>query len=246
MADLATLDHFIFNSDFPADMITYFKTDNFTIPARGTGTKTYSHSLGYIPLCFGTWATKEDFSDSRPISDGYFSFTLSSTNNQVKLAYDFSEKTTQTTVYIRIYGFPPAEYTGECPATAQSSKPLIFNTDENYSPLIFEGTFTTKSISQPSEMVTLEYNITTFYQKQIAEGNAMTIYHKLPYRPNVMLWGEQNGETKLAASAVFDYWGGWYSNSYPDCNFGDGDLFVNLGDGYPGSPIIKTHIRIYA
>jgi hypothetical protein len=246
MANIASLDHFIFNSDFPADMITYFKTDNFSIPARGTGTKTYSHSLGYIPLCFGVWATSEDFSDSRPISDGYFNFVISATDSQVKLAYDFSEVTSATTVYVRLYGFPPAEYTGYCPATAQSSKSLIFNTDDNYSPLIFEGTFTTKSITQPSESVSLEYNITTFYQKQIDTGNSLTVYHKLPYRPYVMLWGEQNGETKLAAGATFDYWGGWYSQTFPDCSYGDGDVFINLGDGYEGSPIIKTHIRIYA
>lgn len=247
MADIATLDHFVFNSDFPADMITYFHTDHFTVPARGTGTKTYSHALGYIPLCFGTWATKEDFSDSRPISDGWFNMTLSATSSQVKLAYDFSAITSATNVYVRIYGFPPATYNGECPATAQSSKPLIFNTDENYAPLIFEGTFTTKSISDPSEMVNLEYNITTFYQKQIETGNSLTVYHKLPYRPSVMLWGEQNGEVKLAASAAFDYWSGWYSQSYPDASYGknDNSVFVNLGDGYPGSPIIKTHIRIY-
>ena len=246
MSGLETLDRFIFNSDFPADMITYFKTDSFTIPSGGTGTKTYNHALGYIPLCFGTWATTEDFSDSRPLSDGYFGLVVSATSSQVKLTYDFSAKTSSTTVYVRIYGFPPATWTGFCPATAQSSKPLIFNTDENYSPLIFEGTFTTKSISQPSDMVNLEYNITNFYQKQTGTANSLTIYHKLPYRPHVMLWGEQNGEAKLASSATFDYWGGWYSTSYPDCNFGDGDVFFNLGEGYSGDPIITSHIRIYA
>lgn len=247
MTNIERLDRFIFNSDFPADMITYFHTDHFTVPAGGSGTKSYSHSLGYIPLCFGVWATNESFSDSRPISDGWFNIVLSATSSAVKLSYDFSETTSSTNVYVRIYGFPPAEYTGECPATAQSSTPLILSTDENYSPLIFEGTFTTKSPnSQSSDMVDLSYNITNFCQKQIATGNSLTIYHKLPYRPRVMLWGEQNGETKLAASATFDYWSGWYSNSYPDCSFGSGDVFVNLGAGYSGDPIVKTHIRIYA
>ena len=118
---IATLDRFIFNSDFPADMITYFRTDNFTVTAGSTGGKTYNHALGYIPLCFGVWATKEDFSDSRPISDGWFSFTLSSTISAVTLMWDFSDVTDDTTVYVRIYGYPPAEWTGECPATAQSS-----------------------------------------------------------------------------------------------------------------------------
>ena len=247
MGKIATLDHFIFNSDFPADMITYYEVDSFTIPAGGSGTRTYSHALGYIPLCFGTWATQQDFSDSRPLSDGYFNLTISATSSQVKLTYDFSTTTSSTTVYVRMYGFPPAEYTGECPATAQSSTPLIFSTDENYSPLIFEGTFTTKSgNTQPSDMVSLEYAVTDFYQKHIETANTLTVYHGLPYKPHVMLWGEENGETKPVAAATFDYWGGWYSMSYPDASFGSNDVFVNLGTGYSGDPIIKTHIRIYA
>lgn len=246
MSRLATLDHFIFTSDFPADMITYFKTDNFTIPAGGSGTKTYSHALGYIPLCFGVWATKQDFSDSRPISEGWFNMRVSSTSSQVKLTYDFSDITSATTVYVRIYGFPPSTYTGECPATAQSSTPLILSTDESYSPLIFEGAYTTKTNSSPSTMKNVEISITENYQKLTDTANSLTVYHSLPYMPRVMVWGEQNGECQQAQGATFDYWGGWYSNSYPDCSFGSNNVFFNFGMGYSGDPIITTHIRIYA
>lgn len=246
MSRLATLDHFIFTSDFPADMITYFKTDNFTIPARGTGTKTYSHSLGYIPLCFGVWATQQDFSDSRPISDGWFNMRVSSTSSQVKLTYDFSDITSATTVYVRIYGFPPSTYTGECPATAQSSTPLILSTDENYSPLIFEGAYTTKTNSDPSTMKNVEISITDNYQKLTDTANTLRVYHSLPYMPRVMLWGEQNGECQQPSGATFDYWGGATSNNYPDCIYYDNNIFINLGMGYPGEDIKTTHIRVYA
>lgn len=246
MSRLATLDHFIFTSDFPADMITYFTTDNFTVPAGGSGTRTYSHALGYIPLCFGVWATQPDFSDSRPISDGFFTMTVRATMTQVKLQYSFYDATTATNVYVRIYGFPPSTYTGECPATAQSSTPLILNTDESYSPLIFEGAFATKRNEDPSTMKELVVSITENYQKLIDTGNYLTIYHSLPYRPRVMLWGEKEGDCVLSAAAEFDYWGGMATNTYPNCWYGDNYISVDLGMGYPSEPEIKTHIRIYA
>ena len=246
MSRLATIDHFIFDSDFPADMITYYKTDSFTIPANGAGTKTYNHSLGYAPLCFGVWATAQDFSNSRPLSDGYFNMIVGSTTSQVKLEYDFSTKNTPTNIYLRIYGYPPSTYTGFCPATAQSSKPLILNTDDSYSPLIFEGAFTTKTNSSASTLKMVEYNVTDFCQKQTDTANHLTIYHSLPYRPRVMLWGTINGTTKPASSATFDYWGGAATVRYPSCSFYDGEIDIPLGSGYSGEDIITTHVRVYA
>lgn len=243
---LATLDRFIFNSDFPADMITYKMSTDFTIPAGATGTQTVSHSLGYIPLCFGVWATNPDFSDSCPLSDGWFALQVSSTISEIKLFYDFSTKTEDTHVYVRVYGFPPSTYNGETPATARGSSPLIFDTDLNYAPLLFEGAFTTKSISDISEQVNAEYNIKNGYMKQTGEANTLTLYYDLPNMPNIMLWAEQNGEVKQAAGATFDYWGGWYSLEYPDARFYNNSVFINLGAGWEYDPIITTHIRLYA
>lgn len=246
MANVGTLDRFIFNSDFPADMITYKMSAEFDIPAGAAGTQTFSHSLGYIPLCFGIWAKNADFSDAVPLSDGWFGIQVSSTNSQIKLKYDFSTQTSATHVYVRVYGFAPSTYVGDTPSTARSSSALILNTDLNYSPLLFEGAFTTHSISDISQQINLEYNVKTGYIKKVEEGNSLTIYHDLPHRPNVMFWAEQNGEVKQPSGATFDYWGGWYSISYPDVSFNDDSVFVNLGDGWSGSPIITTHIRVYA
>lgn len=246
MPNIATLDRFIFNSDFPADMITFYMAQDFTINAGTTGTKTFAHNQLYTPLCFGVWATKEDFSDSRPISDGWFGLQVKSNSTNVIITYDFSTQTSNTHVYLRIYGYTPCTYTGVSQPTSRRSSPLIFDTRLDYAPLLFEGAFTTKAISSYDEQVNLEYNIKNGYMKQVGEGNSLTLYHDLAYMPNIMVWAEQNGEIRQASGAVFDYYAGWYSQSYPEVNYGSNSVFVNLGAGWSGDPIITTHVRLYA
>lgn len=247
MSDLATLHHFSFNSDFPADMISYYKRWDFSIPAGGSGTKSYNHNLPYKPLVFGVWADNAAFTNSRPCSDGWFGITLYSDATKIYAYYDFSTKASATNVKMRVYAYAPTTHTSYVQASADSSTPLIFDTDEDYAPLIFEGCFTTKVMSSASDHVSKAYNVKNGYQNHTETCNGVSIIHDLPTRPNVMLWAEDStGKCAQSGQATYDYYGGWHSQTYPNVSFNSNSVELIVGDVYQQSDVIKAHIRVYA
>lgn len=247
MPDLSTLHHFKFNSDFPADMISYYKRWNFTIPANGAGTVSYNHNLPYTPLVFGVWADNDAFTNSKPCSDGWFGIALSADSTKIYAQYDMSTKSSATNVKMRVYGYTPTTYTKYTPASADSSTPLILSTDEEYAPLIFEGCFTSKIVTSASQNTEKAYNVKNGYQKHTETCNTVSIYHNLPTLPNVMLWGEgTDGKIKQVGEATYDYYGGWHNQIYPNVSYGNNAVFLGVGFPYQQSEVVKAHIRVYA
>lgn len=249
MSDLATLHHFKFNSDFPADMISYYHRWDFSVPAYGAGTVSYNHNLPYTPLVFGVWSNNDAFTNSRPCSEGWFGINIYADATKIYAQYDLSTKSTATNVKMRVYGYTPSTYTKYTPASSDSSTPLILSSDENYAPLIFEGCFTSKIIQSGQPSTSLGFNIKNGYQKQTGVCNEVDIYHDLPKLPSVMLWGENpsTGVIKAVGMATYDYYSGWRSNvNDMGVKYADGLLILSVGVPYQQSEVQRAHIRIYA
>lgn len=246
MSDLATLHHFKFNSDFPADMISYYKTYSFNIPANGSGTKSFNHNLPYTPLTFGVWSRYENFSDSRPCGDGIYGMVLRADATKIYIDYDLSTYSSALTAYLRIYAYAPATYTGYCPQNIDSSTNLILSSDEDYAPLIFEGCFTGKIVQSASQHTDKSYNVKNGYQKHIETCNYVYVYNDLPALPNVMMWREQNGMVQQSGRATFDYYSGWQNMTYPNVSIENKLVTLTLGLPYQQSEVVKAHMRIYA
>ena len=132
---MGSLQHFIFNSDYPVEKITYFHEAEATIKA---GQETFKlvipHSLGYTPLVFGVWSDTQDFAQTQSIGSGNIldSPYIYAYEDRIEIritgieGYQIVGKDTK--YFFRIYAFSPDDYVCECETTQQSSKPLIMNT----------------------------------------------------------------------------------------------------------------------
>ena len=237
------LDKFLLNSDYPLDQIVYFTSFQVTVSSGSTTiNKTIPHSLGFKPLLFGVYAKKADFSDSVGMSDGIFSVIARGYDDHIEVfGGDF---TAGTKVYVRLYGFAPANYNGFCTATARSSKPLIISTDYEYAPLIFEAAVTCSSYDDDDPYITENYNVNRGYLSIVTKAASVTVEHDLGYKPSVMMWSENNGYTQLSFSAEFEMEAGWYSSQIPNATITDKDFSVITGPASTAGPIV--HIRAYA
>lgn len=236
------LDRFLLNSDYPLDQIVYYSAFETTASSGGTINKTIPHGLGFKPLLFGVYATKPDFSDSLGISDGIFSVIARGYDDHIEvIAGNFSAG---AKVYVRLYGFAPASYTGFCRATSTSSKPLIISTDYEYAPLIFEAEVTCSSYDDEDPYITKDYDVRRGFLREVTKAAAINVKHDLGYKPSVMTWSETNGYTQLAFSAEFEMEAGWYSSQIPNTVITNTDFNVSTGPASTGGS--KIHIRAYA
>ena len=53
--------NFLINTDYPLDMIIYYKFYELTTNGSSSQTVTIPHGLGFTPLLFGVWSTTPDF-----------------------------------------------------------------------------------------------------------------------------------------------------------------------------------------
>lgn len=234
------LNSFLLNSDYPFDQIVFYASFSVVAASDGSVNKTISHSLGFKPLIFGVCATKSDFSDSVGLGEGVFSARARGYSNRVVVSDGGFNA--GSTIYIRLYGFAPTNFTGQVPATSRSSKPLLLNTDYEYAPLIFEAAITCATSS--GSTLDKIYNVNKGYLSVVTTAATVSVEHDLGYKPSVMTWLEADGYTQLASSAEFDLDLGWISTAIPTVNINNNDFFVETGPLESRGPIV--HIRAYA
>jgi hypothetical protein len=255
---MSRVDSFIANSDYPFDMITYYKSYTLTSDSNRTQTVQFAHGLPYTPLLFGTWGDKEDFSDDTgPIGDSgaAFSIVAAADSQNVYITKQWLYPQSGTKFYLRIYGFAPTSWTGDCAPTAQSSGALILDTDKEYAPLLAEGYVRPYNISAPRENTNYSFTIGKDGLIEIptdAQQSALNLFYggTLNDAPKVMIWLEDsNGKIQRAG------WARFMSTGYPDGTVypyvmyqatNGGFVTINTGMRSGTTPETKTHIRVYA
>lgn len=237
------LDKFLLNSDYPFDQIVYYKDFSTTVTTGNTTiNESFTHSLGFKPLLFGTFATSSNFSNGRSLSDGVFSVIARGYSDHIEVFG--GNFTAGTPVYVRVYGFAPASYNKFCNGTSVSSKPLVVSTDYEYAPLIFEAEVTCTSYSDSDPYVVKSYDVNRGYQSIVTKAATVEVEHDLGNKPSVMTWTEDNGYTQLSFSAEYEYSAGWMSSQLPNTVITTTDFRVLVGPASSAGP--KVHIRAYA
>lgn len=168
--------NFLLNTDYPLDKVVYLKSGSFTMGASTTGTETISHGLSFIPLIGGYWSLTSDFSVNYEFGNGTFPSgnlgflfqreigSISATSSSINL--NWSNISTSTTVYYRIYGFEPDDNLATLSPIASQGDTFVINTDFNYLKL------------QEADHAT-PGTATTY-----------TVVHGLGYIPQVLAWYE--------------------------------------------------------
>lgn len=231
-----SLNNFLFNSDFPIDMITYFEELSVDFAANQRDVTISHKDLGYTPLLLGVASTKSDFSDSRSIGDSGMGYTLESYRDHINIHRPTS---TARREYFRFYGFAPSTYNGTSVTTVTDSKPLILSTDYGYSPLLFTGAFT-----MPRYGVVKEGLIDVSLESKTLNGeySKVTIVHNLGYMPTVWMWLEddyiQPSYLPLLTTA-----GGLRQEVFPNVTMDENKVIINVGAWNQPSTV---HVRIYS
>lgn len=236
------LERYLLNSDYPTDEIVYFENAEATATADNTLSLTVAHSLPFIPLIFGTWSTDEDFSNTRGLFGDGMNVVATASDITISTIYGVEGIRAGQKVYFRLYGFAPAGFTGFCKATAQSSGALIFDTDKEYSKLLFNGEITATSYTDPDRFKQISYNVSRGHVTATDTAFAITVNHYLGTFPSVMMWQEYNNQVLPVATVQFDYAQG-AAGTMPYATIGENSVFVSTG---PSSVPLKTHIRIYS
>lgn len=250
--------NFIANSDYPFDMITYFKAYTLTSDGQASQTVQFEHGLPYTPLLFGTWNTRENYSgysgELAP-SGMFMSITASADSQYVYLTRYNYNPTSGEKFYIRLYGFAPTSWTGDCAPTAQSSGALLLDTDKEYAPLLASGYIRPYNLTTPRENTNYSFTIGKEGLVEIpvdAQQSALNLFYggTLTDAPKVMIWLE-DGNGKIAQSG----WARFMSTGYPNAQTypyvmyqatNGGMVTINTGMRTGTQPETKTHIRVYA
>lgn len=244
--------HFIANSDYPFDMIIYYKYVEFT---KGTSPTSFAHNLGFTPLLFGSYSDTEDFEVTRSLCDDRVK--IESDENNVYIDAGGSAGTKK---YLKIYGFAPISWTGECKPTAQSNTALLFDTDNEYSPLLAAGAVQPRRMDNPDtpgEQTGLAQTIgKTGYIEIEGRASDISLYYQEPLSPMVMMWltTAQTNRTILQSNTMF-YETGYGLRNAPYATYnvagaqGDGKmaLAINVGVTRTGMPNYNdtVHFRVY-
>lgn len=255
--------HFIFNSDYPFDMVVYYKYYVFTTNSSTPQTISFEHNLGFAPLLFGIWSYTEDFAKSYPLTDfitagsAKIALYVESDATKVYITKEQANPTSGRKLYAKIYGFAPTTWTGNCKPTAQSSSSLLLDTDLAYSPLLAAGAVNPKDISQGGGQTTLMGVIgKTGYQEINGRDNPVALYYQEPLSPTVILWKTtaSTGKTKLQTNAQFMTMG-FANAAYPTASYalagaqGSGEMAIQIqtGASRPGQANYDdiTHFRVY-
>lgn len=197
--------HFIFNSDYPFDMIVYYKYIEFT---KGTTPESFNHNLGFAPLLFGMWSETKDFKVSWPYSNNntLASFVRWVESDDTKVYIHFDDLASGAKRYLKIYGFAPISWTGDCAPTSQSNSELLLNTDNAYSPLLAAGAVQPRRMDNPDtqgEQTGIAENIgKDGYIEITGRASDISLYYQEPLQPMVMLW-KTTASTGRTAQAGF-------------------------------------------
>ena len=255
---MSRVDSFIANSDYPFDMITYYTPYTLTSNGNNSQTVQFKHNLPYTPLLFGTWNTKEDYtgySGELAPAGMFMSITASADSQYVYLTrYNYSP-TSGEKFYIRLYGFAPTSWTGDCKPTAQSSGALLLNTDKEYAPLLAEGYIRPYNLNTPQQNTNYSFTIGKDGLIEIptdAQQSALNLFYGgfLNDAPKVMLWLE-DADGKITQSGWARFMSTGYPNgqTYPYVMYqatNGGMISINTGMRTNSQPETKTHIRVYA
>lgn len=254
---MGKLSSFIANSDYPFDMITYYKEYSVTMNDQATQTITFAHNLPYKPLLFGVFSKTPDFASSYTLNNAPLSsISVSSDSTNIRLyRTDSFSLWKNKKIYFRIYGFAPITWTGDCAPTARTSSNLLLDTDRQYCPLVCAGAVH-PYLSSGADVPTVAYYLDKGYTE--ITGNRMTI--DLVYDDvddlTAMIWLENlttgyvmtsesperrtNGGTTFSYP-MLQYLKDQHLHLYP--NF----LQITTGMRYsPSDPDYITHFRIYA
>lgn len=255
---MQNIQNFIATSDYPFDMITYYATYTLTDDGNNTQTIQFAHNLPYTPLLFGTWGDKEDFSGytgALAPAGMFFSLTAAADSQYVYITKYAYNPTSGDKFYLKIYGFAPLSWTGDCKPTAQSSTSLLLDTDKQYAPLLATGAMKPYNISTPSENTNYTYTIGKGGLIELPidtqQASLNLLYGGvLASPPSCMLWLEDaNGKIAQAG------WARFMSTGYPNGQTspyvmyqatGGGMITINAGMRTSTQPETKTHIRVYA
>lgn len=183
--------HFIANSDYPFDMIIYYKYVEYV---HGTTPTEFEHHLGFAPLLFGQWSETKDFAVSLPYINHP---VLESRSRYVdaddqKIYIHFDGVGAGAKCWLKIYGFAPITWTGDCAPTAQSNSAILLDTDNNYSPLLAVGAIQPRRLDNPDtpgEQTGIAKDIgKDGLVEVIGRVQDLNLYYSEPLQPMVMLW----------------------------------------------------------
>ena len=256
--------HFIFNSDYPFDMVVYYKYYVLTTNSSTPQALSFDHNLGFAPLLFGIWSYTEDFAKSYPLTDfitagsAKIALYVESDATKVYITKEQTNPTSGRKLYVKIYGFAPTTWTGNCKPTAQSSSSLLLDTDLAYSPLLAAGAVTPKDLTQGGGQTTTLMGVIgkNGYQEINGRDNPVALYYQEPLSPTVILWKTtaSTGKTKLQTNARFMTMG-FPTAAYPTASYalagaqGSGEMAIQIqtGSSRPGQANYDdvTHFRVY-
>lgn len=262
--------NFLVNTDYPFDMIVYFNDYAITPNGSVNQTVTLPHSLGFTPLLFGYWSESEDFATTHPLSDlggnsGLYATNIyveSDENNVYIQKYTTTAKK-NTKYYLRIYGFAPISWTGDCEPTAQTNSFLLLDTDKEYAPLLAAGEVQPRRLDvQPPEPTPEQTGIygvigNNGYQEFSGRSANVSLYYQEPVNPSIMIWKttSSTNRTTIKSNCVF-YANGFGLIESPYANFvsagqqGDGRMAIaiSVGATRTGMPTYNdvVHFRVYA
>lgn len=246
--------HFLANTDYPFDMIVYYKYVEYT---KGTSPDSFTHGLGFAPLVFGCYSNTADFETTNPLCDDEQCRVESDETN----IYIISSGASGTKRYIKAYGFAPISWTGECKPTAQSNSALLLDTDNNYSPLIAAGAVQPRRMDSPDtpgeQTGIFEILGKQGYVEITGRASDISLYYQEPISPMVMLWKttSSTNRTRLTTNcALFESGYGLREAPYASYNVagtqGDGKMAIaiNIGVTRTGMPNYNDtiHFRVYA
>ena len=251
--------NFIANSDYPFDMITYCAKYTLTDNGSTSQTVQFAHNLPYTPLLFGTWGDKEDYSrytGTLAPAGMFFSLTVAADSQYVYITKNAYNPTAGDKFYLKIYGFAPTTWTGDCKPTAQSGTALLFDTDKEYAPLLAAGYMRGYNISAPTTNTNYSFVIGKNGMVEIPEDTqqaTLNLFYGnvLIDAPKCMLWVEYAETGKIEQSG----WARFMSTGYPNTQTSPyvmyqptngGLLAINAGMRTSSQPANTFHIRVYA
>lgn len=251
--------NFIANSDYPFDMITYCAKYTLTDDGSNYQEDKFKHNLPYTPLLFGTWGDKEDYSGytgTLAPAGMIFSLKVAADSEYVYVYKTAYNPTAGDKFYLKIYGFAPTTWTGDCKPTAQSGTSLLFDTDKEYAPLIASGYMRSYNISAPATNTNYSFTIGKDGMVNIptdTQQMALNLFYgdSLRDAPKCMLWFESAETGKVEQSG----WARFMSTGYPNTqtspyvmyqSTNGGLLAINAGMRTSSQPANTFHIRVYA
>lgn len=250
--------NFLVNTDYPLDMIIYYKYHSFKTNTSKNQTITIAHNLGFAPLLFGSWSYNQDFSKSFSLLSGAYGegkltlYVTSDENNIYIHKYQYSPQ--RKNVYLKIYGYAPTTWTGDCEPTAQSNGPLILNTDSKYASLLSAGAAQPFIINPPNPPTQTYDDIGKgkYVEIDLSRVSTVNLQYYDPVSPVVMLWLTNDGKTTLTANASFNAYG-WPQANPPYATYNDNGshgsvLAINIGTTRSGQANYNDiiHFRVYS